>query len=171
MSSATAPIRATVGRAASGTAISGHAQPGDLGDVHREVAHPLQLADHPQRGHHDPEVAGDRLLEGEQGERRLLDPLARPVDLVVGGDDLLGHLGVAVEQRLGGEADRGLDLAADLRQVLEDRVELVVEGFAHVATVGGEGDQQGRDGERLVNTGRARLAGERPGDRLRTIQA
>ena len=73
-----------------------------------------------------------------------------------------GHLGVAVEEGLGGETDRRLDLAADLRQVLEDRVELVVEGFAHAGTVGGEGDQQGPDGERLVNSGQARLAEANP---------
>ena len=43
----------------------------------------------------------------------------------------LGHLGVPVEERRGGVADRRLDLATDLGQVLEDRVELVMESFAH----------------------------------------
>ena len=88
-------IRAMVGRTSSGTATFGHPQPGDLGDVHGQVAHPLELADHPQRGDDDPQVAGDRLLQGEQRERRVLDPLAGPVDLGVGADHLLGDLGVA----------------------------------------------------------------------------
>jgi hypothetical protein len=51
---------------------------------------------------------------------------------------------------------RRLDRVADLGEVVEDRVELVVEGFAHALTVGGEGDQTGPSGERVVNTGRAR---------------
>ena len=61
----------------------------DLGDVHRQVAHPLQLADHPKSGDDHPEVAGDGLLEGQQGEAVVLDPLGRLVDLGVGADDLL----------------------------------------------------------------------------------
>ena len=72
------PSGATVGRTSSGTATSGHPQPGDLGDVHGEVAHPLELADHPQRGDDDPQVAGDRLLQGEQGERRCPRPARGP---------------------------------------------------------------------------------------------
>ena len=61
MSSATCAIRAMVGRTSLGHREVGHPEPGDLGDVHREVAHPLQLADHPQRGDDGPQVAGDRL--------------------------------------------------------------------------------------------------------------
>jgi hypothetical protein len=38
---------------------------------------------------------------------------------------------------------------------VEDGVELLVEGFAHGHTVGGQGDQTGSSGERAVNTGPA----------------
>ena len=131
MSSATSAIRATVGRTSSGTAICGHPQAGDLGDVHREVAHPLELADHPQRRHDDPQVAGDGLLERQQGEAVVLDPLGRLVDLGVGADDLLGLLGVAGQQRLGGQPHRLLDVAAHGGEVAEDGVELVMEGLTH----------------------------------------
>jgi hypothetical protein len=120
--------------------------------VHREVTHPLQLADHPQRGDDDPEVAGDRLLEREQGERCLLDPLAGGVDLGVGGDHALGHVGVTAQESLGGIPDGGLDLLADLGQVREDRVQLLMERFTHGLTVGVESDRTGPTSERAVNT-------------------
>jgi hypothetical protein len=48
--------------------------------VDREVAHPLELAHHPQRGDQHPQVAGDRLLQREELEGTLLDPLAGGVD-------------------------------------------------------------------------------------------
>jgi hypothetical protein len=121
----------------------GHPEPGDLGHVHRQVAHPLELGHHPQRGHHDAEVAGDRRLEREQGERRVLDPLAGPVDLDVGADHPLGGLGVAAEQGGRGSGDGRLDLRADPGEVVEDRLELVVEDFTHAQTVGSQGDQPG----------------------------
>ena len=78
MSWATWAIRNIVGRAVLGHREVGHPQPGDLGDVHRQVAHPLELADHPQRGDDRAQVAGDRLLERQDRERELLDPLGRP---------------------------------------------------------------------------------------------
>jgi hypothetical protein len=37
-----------------------------------------------------------------------------------------------------------------------------VEGFSHAATVSRQGDQQGPDGERLVNSGQARLTAVNP---------
>ena len=117
----------------------GHPEPGDLGDVDREVAHPLELADHPQRGDDGAQVAGDRLLQRQQQERRVLDPLAGPVDLDVRADHLLGDLGVAGEQRLGRKPDGDLDAAADGGEVVEDAVELFVECLSH-----GTDPKQGR---------------------------
>ena len=58
----------------------GDAQAGDLGDVHGEVAHPLELADHPQRRDQHPQVAGDGVLQREQLEAVLLELLAQVVD-------------------------------------------------------------------------------------------
>ena len=109
----------------------GDPEAGDLGDVDRQVAHPLELADHPQRGDDHPQVAGHRLLEGQQREGVVLDPLAVGVDGLVGADDLLGHGGVAAQQRLGGAAYGHLHLTAHLGEIGEDGIELVMEGLTH----------------------------------------
>ena len=115
--------------------------------MHREVAHPLELGDHPQGADDDAEVAGDGLLEREQLEAGVLDLLLGPVDVGVRADHLLGDGGVAGQQRLGGEPDRGLDVAADPGEVVEDPVELFVEGLSHAAIVGspGTGSPTGRE--------------------------
>ena len=97
----------------------------------REVPHPLELGDHPQRSDDDAQVAGDGLLEGEQLEALLLHLDAGPVDVDVGGDDLLGDLDVGLEEGLGRLAHRGLDLTADGGEVAEDGVELLVEDVTH----------------------------------------
>ena len=61
------------------------------------------------------------------------------VDLGVGADHLLGLLGVAGQQRLGGQPHRLLDVAADDGEVAEDGVELVMEGLTHAADGTGAG--------------------------------
>jgi hypothetical protein len=111
----------------------GHPQARDLGDVDREVTHPLELADHAQRRDDDPQVAGDRLLERQQRERRVVDALAGGVDRLVVADHLLGGVHVAGHQRPGGLAYGDLDLSADLGEVGEDAVELVMESLTHAA--------------------------------------
>ena len=131
ISSATVAIRSIVGRASCGHGHLGDPQPGDLGDVHAQVAHPLELADHPQRRDDGAQVAGHGLLEGEQEERRVLDLLGRPVDLAVLGDDGLGNLGVAGQQGPARVVDGRADLCGDGRQVVEEGVELFVVGLAH----------------------------------------
>ena len=68
--SATVAIRSIVGDELGGDRDLGDPQPGHLGDVDREVAHPLEVGDHPQPGDEHPQVAGDRLLQGEQLEGR-----------------------------------------------------------------------------------------------------
>ena len=109
----------------------GDAQPGDLGDVHGEVAHPLELADHPQRGHDHAQVAGHGLLEREQREAVVLDPPGGLVDGGVRADDVLGLLGVAGQERLGGQPYGPLHVAAHEGEVAEDGVELVMESLTH----------------------------------------
>ena len=112
----------------------GHPQPGDLGDVHRQVAHPLQLADHPQRRDDDPQVAGDRLLQGEQEERGVLDPLAGAGRSSASALITCSAISASpVSSASVASADGGLDAAADAGQVVEDGVELFVEGLAHGA--------------------------------------
>ena len=80
MSSATSAIRRMVGSALGGHGDARDPQPGHLGHVDGQVAHPLQLGDHPQRRDDRAQVAGDRLLQREQRERAVLDPLAGDVD-------------------------------------------------------------------------------------------
>ena len=81
-----------------------------LGDVDRVVADPLQVVVDLQRRHEEPQVHGDRLLQGEQLDGLLLDDHLHAVDLGVGGDDAGRLLRVDLRQRL----DRALDLALDL---------------------------------------------------------
>ena len=131
MSSAVSAIRSMVGRSSSGTATLGHAQAGDLGDVDREVAHPLEVADHAQRGDDHPQVAGDRLLQGEQGEGRVVDPLAGRVDRLVGADHLLGDLHVAGQQRPVASCTATSTGPQISDEVGEDAVELVMESLTH----------------------------------------
>ena len=82
------------------------------------------------------------------------DPLPGGVDRPVAADDLVGGVDVAGHQRLGGLAHGDLDLPADLGQVGEDAVELVMEGLTHTGTVGSRSEQMCVVGERRVNTGR-----------------
>ena len=68
--SATWPICRIVRADVGGTARVGVAQPGDLGDVPGEVAHPLEVGAHPHDGDDDAQVGGDRLLAGQQVDGR-----------------------------------------------------------------------------------------------------
>jgi hypothetical protein len=52
--------------------------PGRLGDAQREAAHPLDVTGAVDGGPDDPQIGGDRSLQGEQHERHLLGPPAMP---------------------------------------------------------------------------------------------
>ena len=82
--SATWPISTTVARSSGRDGRVGVAAPGDLGDVLGQVAHPLEVGAHLQRGDDDAQVGGDRLLAGQQVDRPLLELVAQRVDGVVG---------------------------------------------------------------------------------------
>ena len=129
--SATVAIRSIVGHDLGGHGHLRDPQPGDLGDVHRQVTHPLEVGDHPQGRDEHPQVAGHRLLEGEELEGALLDPLPGGVDGGVVADDLLGDLGVRGEQGLGGPRHGDLDHLGHVDELVDDRVELVEVGIAH----------------------------------------
>ena len=82
---------------------------GLLGDRCRVIAHPLQFVGHVIERQQEAQVAGDRLLGGDDGgnqrgqvELGLVDP---PVVL----DDLEGGRGVVVDERLQGGQDLVLD--------------------------------------------------------------
>ena len=133
MSSATSAIRSMVGRISSGTATLGTRRRAILATwTDRSPIRSSSLTIRSADDDHA-QVAGHRLLEGQQGEGVVLDPLAVGVDGLVGADHLLGDGGVAGQQRRGGSVDGHLDLAAHLGEVGEDGVELVMEGLTHDA--------------------------------------
>ena len=102
MSSATSAIRAIVGRTSSGTATSGTRSRAILAtctDRSPIRSSSLTIRSAATTIRRSPATG----CWSESSENAvLLDPLAGAVDLGVGGDDLLGDLGVAVEQGLGG---------------------------------------------------------------------
>ena len=58
------------------------------------------MLDHVQQRRDEPQVAGDRRLQGEQREDPLVDLQVAPVDAVVVGDHHLRELDVLVLERL-----------------------------------------------------------------------
>lgn len=117
-------------RSSAGTAGRVPAQRG-LRHVLGEVAHPLQISGHVQRGDHRPEVGGDRRLSGEQVADPLLDVPVEVVDLGVPLDDRLGGLPVGGEQGPGGLAHGGADALRHVHQQLADDLEVGPELVAH----------------------------------------
>ena len=131
---ATWPISSTVACSSARDRAGGIAPSGDLGDVQREVTHPLDVGDHAQARDDDAQVAGDRLLAGEQVERVGLDLLVELVDRRVAGDHRLGGLQVGVEQRLGRVVDGASRQPGDVDERRRDRVEILVVLVAHSAS-------------------------------------
>ncbi len=109
----------------------------DLGDVDGVVAHPLEVGHHAQRGDQHAQIAGDRLLTGQQVEGARLGVAVERVHGLVVGDDALGQLEVGVEQRGRRAAHRRPDQVGHLDQRGGDGVELVVVGVAHAGRVDG----------------------------------
>ena len=69
----------------------GEAVAGELRDVLGHVAHPLERGADAQRAHDDAQVAGDRLLAGEDLDGEFVELSGELVDAVVVRDDLLGE--------------------------------------------------------------------------------
>ena len=67
------------------------AAPGNLGDVQRERAHPVDVGGNLDRADNRAQITGHRRLQGQQHERGLLGTCAQLGDLLVVGDDLLGQ--------------------------------------------------------------------------------
>jgi hypothetical protein len=104
---------------------------GHLRHVPGQVAHPLERRAHPQRGHDDAQVGGDRLLLGEQQDAALVEVALQRVDGEVVRDHRLGEGQVLPEQRLTGGPDRVLDPAAHRHQVVPELLELGLEDLPH----------------------------------------
>ena len=77
------------------------ATPGDLGDVQRQCAHPVDVGDDLDRADDRPQIAGHRRLQRQQHERGFLGARAHRGDLLVVGDHLLGQHQVGLQQGLG----------------------------------------------------------------------
>ncbi|OJU41724.1 MAG: hypothetical protein BGN97_08715 [Microbacterium sp. 69-10] len=92
------------------------AQPGELRDVLGHVAHALQRCADAQRRDDDAQVAGDRLLAGEDLDGLLVECDGELIDLGVVGDDLLGQRDVALGEGPGGLLDGHRDQIGDLGQ-------------------------------------------------------
>ncbi|GAB3937211.1 hypothetical protein GCM10029976_049920 [Kribbella albertanoniae] len=107
------------------------AQPGDLGDVRGQVAHPLEVGDHPERGDQHPQLVGDRGLAGHQLEDLLLDTFTGCVQLDVGRDDVLGLTNVGLQEGCGRPADGGGHGPGHPLELGEDVVELLVVTVTH----------------------------------------
>ncbi len=109
----------------------GEAQAGELGDVLGHVAHALQRSAHPERGHHDAQVARDRLLTGEDLDGLLVEGDGEGVDVGVVGDDLFGQRDIARRERAGRLVDRDRDEVRDLHELGLQIFEGLMEDFAH----------------------------------------
>ena len=71
-----------------------------LAIVHALVAHPLDVLDQVQQRGDEPQVAGDRSLQGEQRQDPLVHLEVAAVEAVVVVDDDRGQLDVLVLERL-----------------------------------------------------------------------
>ena len=104
----------------------------DLGEVARQVAHALEARAHPQRRDDGAQVAGHRLLLGDEEHAPLVEVLLQGVDRAVGVDDPLGQRQVTREQRAPRLVDGDAHLAAHGGQVGAERSELGGEHFPHL---------------------------------------
>jgi hypothetical protein len=91
--------------------------PGDLGHVHGQRAHAFDVGDDLGCAEHRTQVPGHRLLQRQQGERLLLDPLAHRHERGVVGDHPFGGREVGIQQGMGGALHRLPGQAAHLAQL------------------------------------------------------
>ena len=126
------------------------------------VAHALERGADAQRRDDDAQVAGDRLLAGEDLDGLLVEGHGQRVDLGVVGDDLFGQLDVAGREGAGGLVDRDRDEVGDLHELGLQVLEGLMEDFAHVGATFRSGLGCGVNARRL---GRPR---ERRAQRSRT---
>ena len=94
---------------------------GDLGDVQRQRAHPVDVGDDLDRADDRAQVSGDRRLQRQQHERGLLGARAHRGDLLVVGDDLLGQHQIGLQQGLGCALHRRTCQPAHLAELSDQR--------------------------------------------------
>lgn len=112
-----------------------HARHGgqDFADIRALVCHPLHIGQDFQGGGDDPQIPGQRLLEGQQVHTAVLDGLFHGVDLGVPGDDPPGQRPVHGFQAADGVLHECVHPAAHLRQIGVQAGEFLVEqGSGHI---------------------------------------
>ena len=97
------------------------------GDIHGEIADPLQVGDGLQDRADRAEVSGDRLLQGQQPHTPGLDVQIETVGQIVPVDDLFGEVGVLTDQRFHRVIQHLLDEAAEAHNIVLERCQLLVE--------------------------------------------
>ena len=74
---------------------------GDLGDMQRQSAHPVDVGDDLNRADDRTQITGNGRLKRQQDERGLLGACAHSGDLLVVGDHLFGEHQIGLQQGLG----------------------------------------------------------------------
>ena len=97
---------------------------GPLGDVHGQVADPLQIDDDLQGSGDEAQIARCRLAQHQQAPADLVDLDLQPVHLAVGVDHALGQGAVALGQRAHAGGDLGFHLAPEAQELVAQVVEL-----------------------------------------------
>ena len=98
-----------------------------LGDVHRQVADPLDVGDDLERGHDEAQIGGDRLAAGEHEEGEFVDLDLVAVDRLIALDHLARRGVVAPQQRVDRPSDLLLGAAAHGEQALAQPLQLPLE--------------------------------------------
>jgi hypothetical protein len=106
----------------------------ELGHVHAQVAHPLDVRVDVQHPGDQAQVPGHRRLQGQGAQDLLFDLDVGPVDLVVADDDLVRQGGVEAGQGLERAVELALDELAHLEQLGLQPLQALFEGGAHVRT-------------------------------------
>jgi hypothetical protein len=109
-----------------GQRMLGMAQACDLGHMRGQRPHAIDVGDHLDGADDYPQIAGDRLLQGQQHEATVLGTLAGRHNLLMVTDHLLGEGKVGPQQRLGGPLHRHPGKAAHFSHLLVQSRKLVM---------------------------------------------
>ena len=114
------------------------AEPGQLGEVPGEIAHPLQRGAHPERAHDHAQVAGHRALQRKDVDGALVEAVLQEVDPGIGGNDVLGQVDVGAFEGCRGLLDGLTDQLRDFDELFTDLGELFLKNLTHVCVLSSE---------------------------------
>ncbi len=104
-----------------------------LADVDRLVADAFQLGRDARSHEQEPDVGGDRLLQGGERDRAVVDLDLQVVDFPLFAMDLGTARFLALDQRPHGGLNHGLRKAAHEQQLLEQLLHLFIEVTLHLS--------------------------------------